>query len=162
MIDLDCNSIKKEIGKRFKQFREAIGKTQAQLAEELNVYQSTVTNIEVGKTFPGVKYIHYFYETYHLNSNWLLNSSGDIFLTTEDTKSNAVSRLGCHIPKGDPKFERYLELLELMQVPVIEQLILAKLLELKVIASEEIEEYLNFVKGKKRKISTSVVGTPDS
>ena len=131
--------IKKEIGHRFKRFRKAIGKTQMQLARELKVYQSTITNIEVGKTFPGLKYLHYFHDKYRLNTNWLLSDRGDMFESEEVRTSTAVSLLNCHIRKKDDMYKKYSELIDLMKVPVIEQVILAKLVELKVLAKEEID-----------------------
>jgi transcriptional regulator with XRE-family HTH domain len=130
--------LKKEIGRRFKRFRETIGKTQMQLAGELKVYQSTITNIEVGKTFPGLKYLHYFHDKYRLNTNWLLSGRGDMFESEEERKPSTVSLLHCHIHKQDAMYKKYAELIDLMQVPVIEQVILAKLVELKVLAKEEI------------------------
>jgi len=132
--------IKKEIGQRFKRFRRAIGKTQMQLARELNVYQSTITNIEVGKTFPGLKYLHYFHNKYRLNTNWLLSNRGDMFESEEERTSTAASLLGCHVHKKDAMYKKYSELIDLMKVPVIEQVILAKLVELKVLAKEEINK----------------------
>jgi len=148
------NPMKKEIGRRFKLFRETLKKTQTQLAEELNVYQSTVTNIELGKTFPGIKYLEYFHVKYRLNTNWLLNETGQIFVAREEDTSPPPSLLRCHIKKDDIRYDRYKELMELMKVPVVEQLILAKLVELKVLAKEEIEIH------QKREKEISL--TPDS
>jgi transcriptional regulator with XRE-family HTH domain len=133
--------IKKGIGNRFKQFREAIGKTQSQLADELGVYQSTITNIEVGKTFPSMKYLYYFHRIKGLNINWLVSSKGEIFLSEEEHSSLAASLLKCHVPKKDALYERYVELIFLMQIPEVEQIILAKLVELKVIAKDEIKQF---------------------
>jgi transcriptional regulator with XRE-family HTH domain len=144
----NASIIKKEIGRRLKWFREAIGKTQTQLAEELHVYQSTITNMEIGKTFPSIKYLHYFYHSYGLNTNWLLSNMGDMFVAEEEHTSLAASLLECHVPKKDARFEKYLELMDLMQVPEVEQIILAKLVELKVFAREEINQ---FREGRKEK-----------
>jgi transcriptional regulator with XRE-family HTH domain len=140
MTKIDKISIKIEIGRRFKRFREAIGKTQAQLARELNVYQSTITNIEVGKTFPGIRYLDYLQKNYRLNISWIISSKGEMF-GREETFPPAVSLLDCHIPVIDPRYKRYVELIYLMQVPVIEQVILAKLTEIKVIAKDELERF---------------------
>lgn len=133
--------IKKALGKRFKQFREAIGNTQTELAKELGVYQSTITNIEMGKTFPNMKYLYYFQHTRGLNLNWLLCNKGKIFLADEEYASSAASLLECHLSKNDPKYEKYVELITLMQVPEVEQIILAKLVELKVFARKEINQF---------------------
>lgn len=120
-------SIKEQIGQRFKKFRETIDKTQVQLSKEFNVYQSTITNIEVGKTFPNIKYLHKMGKDYRLNADWVVNGRGKMF---DESPS---------IPL--PLIEKYINLLNLMQVPVVEQLILARLEEIKVIAREEIKRF---------------------
>ena len=134
-------SIKKEIGGRFKRFREAINKTQTQMAKELGVYQSTITNIEVGKTFPSLKYLYHFHHAYGLNTNWLLSNIGDTFVTMEERTSAAASLLECHVHKNDPRHIQYKEMIDLMQVPEVEQIILAKVVEMKVLAKDEIKEF---------------------
>lgn len=141
MIDADFILIKEEIGNRFKQFREVIGKTQSQVAKDLDVYQSTITNIEVGKTFPGVKYIHFLHRKYRLNNNWLLNDCGEIILPFEEFKGKSVSKLNFFIPEDNPRYKQYVELLDFMQIPLIENVMMAKLQELKVIAKAEIESF---------------------
>lgn len=121
-------SIKQQIGRRFRKFRETIGKTQNQLAREFNVYQSTITNIELGKTFPGIKYLHHLAKAYRLNADWLVNGRGEMF---DDS-----------LPFPRVMIEKHMDLIELMQVPVVEQLILARLEEIKVIAREEIKRFM--------------------
>lgn len=120
-------SIKKQIGQRFKKFRDTIGKTQLQLAREFNVYQSTITNIEVGKTFPGIKYLHQLGKAYRLNVDWVVNGRGKMF---DDPP-----------PIPMVMIKKYSNLINLMQVPVVEQLILARLEEVKMIAREDIEHF---------------------
>ncbi len=146
----NASIIKKEIGRRLKRFREAIGKTQTHLAEELHVYQSTITNMEIGKTFPSIKYLHYFYHTYGLNTNWLLSNIGDMFVAEEEHTSLAISLLECHVPKKDARYAKYAELIDLMQVSEVEQIILAKLVELKVFAREEINQFRESRKEKRK------------
>jgi len=123
----DYLSIKKQIGQRFKKFRETIDITQVQLAAEFDVYQSTITNIEVGKTFPGIKYLHFLGENYGLNADWVVNNRGEMFAESP--------------PLPIALIEKYITLLTLMKVPVVEQLILARLEEVKVIAREEIKKF---------------------
>jgi transcriptional regulator with XRE-family HTH domain len=120
-------SIKKQIGQRFKKFREAIDKTQVQLAGEFKVYQSTITNIEIGKTFPGIKYLYQLGKSYRLNADWIVNDRGEMF---DDAPPISMARI-----------QKYSNLLNLMQIPVVEQLILARLEEVKVIAREEIKSF---------------------
>jgi len=120
-------SIKKQIGQRFREFREFIDKTQEQLGEEFDVYQSTITNIEIGKTFPNVKYLHQLGKDYRLNADWVVNGRGEMF---DDPH-----------PLPGPLHENCRSLLNLLQVPVVEELILARLEEVKVIAREEIKRF---------------------
>lgn len=140
--DNDDLQFKKEIGNRFKQFRKTIAKTRDQLAEELNVRQTIFANIEKGLTSPGIPYLFYFSKIYHLNCNWLLSGNGSMFEQKETMpdKTAAVSTIGCHIPLGDARYKRYQELLYYMQMPEVEQIILARLQELKHIAVDQVEE----------------------
>lgn len=120
-------SKKEQIGQRFRKFRETIKKTQVQVAKEFNVYQSTITNIELGKTFPNIKYLLYMGEVYRLNADWIVNGRGEMF-----DKSPPIPMA---------LIEKHINLLNLMQIPVVEQLILARLEEIKVIAREEIKRF---------------------
>jgi transcriptional regulator with XRE-family HTH domain len=135
------NPMKIEIGKRFRRFRESIKKAQHELAAELNIYQSTITNIERGKTFPNIRYLIHFYKKYQLNINWLLTNDGDMLVYHYHTNPNAVSVMDCHIRYNDPKYMQYAELFNYMQVPEIEQVILARLIEFKALFKDQIAGY---------------------
>ncbi|MCP5108312.1 MAG: helix-turn-helix transcriptional regulator [bacterium] len=112
---------KKEIGVRFRQFREQIGKVQSRLSAELNVSQSTIANIENGSAFPNHVYLFYLYHRYRLNVNWLLTGDGEML-------RKALKK-------------EYVELLNQMEVPAVRQQIMAKLVELKSVLKEEIRAY---------------------
>ncbi len=137
------DTLKKEIGNRFRRFREAVKKTQAQLAEELNIYQSTITNMECGKTFPGIKYLKYFNEKYSLNSNWLITGQENLILRDDRKFPQTITVLECFIKEGDPAYEKYIDMLNYMQVPEVETVILARLTELKSLFREEINSFLS-------------------
>jgi hypothetical protein len=126
---------KEEIGSRSRQFWESIGKAQHELAVELKIPQFTIANIEHGKAFPNINYLHYFYNHYQLNINWLLIGRGEMF------------------SKGRTMNEKYLELINLMQVPVIEQVISAKLIEMKALLKDEITAFYD-KKSKEKGISS--------
>jgi transcriptional regulator with XRE-family HTH domain len=132
------SALKQEIGRRFKRFRHKIKKSQKQLADELQLYQSTITNIEVGKTFPGTAYLRYFYDKYRLNADWLINGNGDMLHSDLESLKTAF-----HLLFGLDKqyFRQYLELIRLMKVPVIREVIFGKLVEMKKIAEDDIEEF---------------------
>jgi len=133
--------LNKEVGSRFRKFRESLRKTQLQLATELNVYQSTITNIEKGKTFPKISYLSHFYEKYRLNMNWLMTGKGDMLVPDVLDKQGNLIFSGGHVKPDDPMYEKYVELLTFMQIPVVEQVILAKLVEIKFLLKDEIKEF---------------------
>lgn len=141
MINLRNEDLKKEIGVRFKHFRKTIKRTQKQLSEELGIYQSTVDNFELGKTFPKVRYLYYFYETYGLNIHWLLTGESHMFVL-DYTKAPAISYvMESTVQYGDPRYDDYIELLRMMRVPIVERVIMTKLDELKITFKDEIKAY---------------------
>jgi transcriptional regulator with XRE-family HTH domain len=123
--------IKKEIGRRFRVFRKAIGKKQFHLAQELKVSQSAINFIESGTSFPKIDYIHYLHGYYRLNIDWLLGGDVPMFLPVKEEGKGAASMLPCHVPYHDPVYARYVELMELMQVPVVERSILEEAARIK-------------------------------
>jgi len=135
-------ALKKEIGRRFKEFREFIKKSRDRLADELQVSQSFIYYIETGKSFPGYPLQYYLYRRYHLSLNWLITGKGEMIIFPEkELKYAELTQLFSHIDETDPRFEGYMELKRLMKIPVIEQVIFAKLEEVKIIASEEIKSF---------------------
>jgi len=134
-------SIKKNVGSRFCQFRRAINKTQQQLADELGIYQSTITNFEQGKTFPNLNYLYYFNEKYGLDINWLITGAGGMLLRDYRLTGNASPSLEIppHYHRGEMK--NHAELLSLMEIPIIEQIILAKFLEVRTLLKDQIESF---------------------
>ena len=118
-----------EIGKLFKTFRKTINKAQHELASELNIEQTIISNIERGKYYPNIKYLNYLYKRYGLNINWLCTGKGEMFIGEE-----------WEIFVTDQK---YSELFNLMQVPDIELQILAKLTEAKILLKDNIKNYKN-------------------
>ena len=135
-------SLRKEIGLRFKEFRNTIKKSQYKLAEELKSSQSTITKIEIGKLFPGAPLQNYLHRNYHLNLNWLLTGEGEMNISPAKKSIHAdLPILFWHISDDEPRFELYVELISLMRIPYIEEIILAKLAEIKVIAKDEIKSF---------------------
>ncbi len=104
---------KKSMGQRFRQFRETLDMTQTELAKQLDVTTASVINIETGKTVPPVGILSRLHGDFRLNLNWLL--------TGEDTMRTLSPEIS-----GKRR-----ELLELMQVPEVEQFIFSQLEELK-------------------------------
>lgn len=138
--------LKEDVGIRFKAFRLDQKKPQHVMANELKVHQSTITNIEHGTTFPKINYLFYFYEVYGLNINWLITGKGDMYLSG---KANEYLDDEIRLPRiqyGDSRFSQYQELSRLMQVQVVEQVMLAKLSECKILFKEDVKEYFERLK----------------
>lgn len=126
------DDLKRTIGRRFRQFREnELGITQAQLAIEFGVHQSTVTNIEIGNSYPRMDYLAHLHLHYGMNVNWLVSGLG--VMRIED---------GVELRPGecfDVLKRHSAELAELMKIPEIRQIIFAKMTELKVILQNNAE-----------------------
>ena len=81
---------KKEIGKRFKQFRELVGKSKKQLEQEANnplIQVPRINMLELGVFIPDIIFIQYFTETYGLNLTWLVKGTGEPFLISHRKKN---------------------------------------------------------------------------
>jgi transcriptional regulator with XRE-family HTH domain len=73
---------KKAIGKRFKQFRELVGKSQKEMEQEANdplIMTERINMFEHGAISPDIIFMQYFTEEYGLNLTWLVKGSGFIF-----------------------------------------------------------------------------------
>jgi len=116
----DDNLTKKELGFRFLMFRKAIGKTEMELASELNIPEAKINDIETGVVYPEIALLHYLYKTYGLNIHWLLTRAGHMFIKKKSRPE-----------KTDPLYDRYAELIDLMEVPAVEQAIKAALTEIR-------------------------------
>ena len=136
-------ALKKEIGRRFKRFRESIKKPQYELAAELNLDQTSISAIENGNAFPKISYLNYLTAHYHLNLNWLSNDSGEMILHGgERAKASLLYRLFSPIDENDGRFAEYVELIKSMRHPDVEQIIFGKKAELKALLKDRLKPYL--------------------
>jgi transcriptional regulator with XRE-family HTH domain len=133
--------LKQDVGIRFKSFRLDQKKAQHVMAAELKVHQSTITNIEHGTTFPKINYLFYFYEKYGLNINWLITGEGDMYL--RGVKDDGTPEPVMLPLRGyeDPNYQQFVDLSKLIQVPVIEQVMMAKFAECKIFFKDEINRF---------------------
>lgn len=67
--------MRKELGARLKSIREGFGRSQAQMAEKLNVSQRTYASYERGESEMGVDALGY-YVAWGWNANWLTYGVG--------------------------------------------------------------------------------------
>lgn len=71
----------------------------------------------------------------------LFPMSNEQFLKGLEIYPWTKSLLPCHIHKDDQRYNQYLDLMELMQMPEIEKMILEKLAELKISARYAINQF---------------------
>ena len=138
MHNIDFQKI--EVGVRFRLFREIIDRSAAQLAEEFGVRQSEITDIEEGYSFPEIIYLHYLYEEYGLNINWLLGKIGTMFNEKDPKNLGEIYKTKPPVQYGESRFDKYVELLELMEIPAIKESITAALLEIKTLLKKQSRE----------------------
>ncbi|MDQ1351776.1 MAG: Helix-turn-helix protein [Acidobacteriota bacterium] len=124
---------KKEVGIRFREFRKAIDKSQKEIADEVRVSQSTFANIEGGKAYPNLSYLLHFSQKYHLDIIWVLTGDGQM------------------LKEKDNPPDKYSDLINYLRVPIISQMLLAKLAETKVVLKDNIKNY--FEKREKKEAS---------
>ena len=138
--DKKNESQKKEIGLRFKAFRNSIKKSQKEFANEFGVSLGTISKIERGKIFPMTHILTHLYWHYNLNINWLFHGYEEMIIQPEkDSKNDGPLR-----PDDSAAgVKTYEELYTLMRIPVIESAIFSKMDELKVTAKEEIKEFMD-------------------
>ncbi len=99
MCDLDeYFQQKKAMGKRFKQFRELLGKSRKEIEDEANfllIQEQRIKMVEIGAIIPDILFIQYFTENYGLNLTWLVKGTGEPILKedgrqmTEDGRQRA-------------------------------------------------------------------------
>lgn len=75
------------IGRRFKELREVLQLNQSQMAKIIGSAPSLISDIEREDKEPSKKVIISLLEKYNVNANWLLNNSGEMFLS-ETTSTN--------------------------------------------------------------------------
>ena len=74
-----------QIGKRIKNVRKLLNKSQEELAKELNVTKQAISNIENSKSAPSISLLSKLLIDYDININYILSGLGDVFVTKEKT-----------------------------------------------------------------------------
>lgn len=134
MLIYDTDSLEK-IGRRFTEFRMAIGRGQAELAEELGITPALLSAIERGETEPPLAGLYYLNQKYHLNFNWLITGEENLFLDRGDQQGDEA--------EVREKERQYRELLALMDIPVVKNAIDAALTEILALMNIKGEPDLN-------------------
>lgn len=77
------------ISDRFKQMREALGKTQTEFGVGIGVSRSVIKNIEYGVTQPTKLFLSHLCEVYKVNQIWLETGEGEMFDRTKQPDETA-------------------------------------------------------------------------
>jgi DNA-binding XRE family transcriptional regulator len=77
----------KDVGKRFLEFRESLGKTQSEFAQALNHSETIILEIEKGNIFPSVECLKILFIDFRLSINWLSEGKGEMFINNDKTPS---------------------------------------------------------------------------
>lgn len=118
-------------GFRFLLFRKVIKLNQLQLASELKTLQAEIAGIERNAIYPKINYLHFLNKKYGLNINWLLCNAGDMFVKDPPPgiDTDYIMKPSTSIPQD--KKEKISELMQLLKIPSVEKMIMAKLEEIK-------------------------------
>lgn len=97
-----------EIGERLREWRQALGLTQAQLAERLGVHIGVLKKYEQGVNVPGGEPLGALART-GVNVNWLLTGEGEM------RSAPALGELApAYLAADHPQAERWRKLIELV------------------------------------------------
>lgn len=114
------------IGRRFREFREALGMNQKEMAGVCTLTQASITNFEKGRVIPSVRHLLRLNRRFGLNIPWLLYGESSKPWEKYDTR------------------DYYVELEALyFNFPEIRLLLLARLEEAKKLFHDEIEAFFN-------------------
>jgi len=73
--------LRKKIGRRIKTIRDEIGLQQYEMAEQLNIANSSLCAIEKGNTLPSFEFIKKLLHIYNINLYYIFDGTGKIFST---------------------------------------------------------------------------------
>ena len=69
---------------RLLQLREMLSLSQSEFSEHIGITQGALSQIESGKTSLSIGTLKKIFKVYKVNSNWLLNGVGNVFLDDQD------------------------------------------------------------------------------
>lgn len=123
---------------RLKQIRKALHMTQDEFSLALQVSKPTISRYETGDRCPDTEFLQILLLQYHVNANWLLGGTGQMFLDEKSTSDEEIK-----------------ELLALLDIPQFRRGILAEADKLKQLYVLLIKQHFTdkeMNRGKKKKI----------
>jgi transcriptional regulator with XRE-family HTH domain len=117
-----------------KEIRKTLKMTQDEFSAQFGVSKATYVRYELGEMMPKAQFLSLLAKKFHINLNWLLTGKGERSLDGNHLDISLIN------PKVFQD-KRYLELLDLLNIPVVEEVLMAKLTAVKALLSSVIEEY---------------------
>lgn len=116
------------MNERIKKIRKALGLTQHEFAERLNIGRGTLANYEVGRNEPIDAVISLICREFDVNEHWLRTGEGEMFI--QKSPGDEISAFVGDILRGEPDFrQRFITVLARM-TPDEWKLLERKVLEL--------------------------------
>jgi hypothetical protein len=115
---------KKEIGNRFRIFRQLVLRTRTEFAEEASLPEEYIAQIEWGTVLPGILSTEFFYKEYGLSITWLVSGEGNIFYKHGTRTPRHAYSIDKKLHYEDPEFHQYLGVVKQLQIPETKQQLL--------------------------------------
>ncbi len=132
------SELKKEIGRRMRKIRKALGYTQEQMVSNFNIGRANYSRIEKGEVHPGALILNTLRIKFNVSLDWLITNNGKMFLRDREKHDP-----GLKIDFGQST-EEIKELLGYMEkVPMVKHAILGFFLEYKMKNREIIQDALD-------------------
>lgn len=106
-----------EVGRRIRQFRMQLDKSQIEMSEYLDVGRANFSRIEGGDIYPNLSILKTFQDLFKLNLNWIINNKEEMLL--RDTPPDSIN-----FGKYDPEVRELLLYME--KVPFLKHAILGE------------------------------------
>ena len=78
------------VGNRIKKVRQMLNKSQQELADELGVTKQAISNIETGKSAPGLNLLNKLLFDYGVNLNYIIGGLGNILVDKDNSVGNSL------------------------------------------------------------------------
>jgi transcriptional regulator with XRE-family HTH domain len=108
----DYPRVARDMGERFRIFRELIGKTLEQLAKETALTVEFLSQLESGEFIPWLVFFEYFYREYGLNLTWMTNGKEKIFFKKGPRTPGFAYELDQKLDYKDPAFTGIIALMQ--------------------------------------------------
>jgi transcriptional regulator with XRE-family HTH domain len=141
---------RKEVGQRFKEFRENLKITQREMGRRLNMIQSSITAVETGKSLPTIPVIMFLHENHGLSITWLLSGKGSMYQEPEPKANTQANRTTPDFGVYQQEMEVMYECLE--KVPLVREFLLEQFIIFHFKNKQRIYEYLENATGTAKEI----------